>query len=133
LEVFSHIVSLQELKVLESVSYNETYQASQEVIVGAVPFGYFEGLDRRLSNRAKFLAQSENNNFWATIAGRVCMNLTCLEFGQNKPKIGDIVQLVSSKREDANSVANLAALCDTVPYEFLVKLQPGIRREIINN
>jgi alanine racemase len=133
LEVFSHIVSLQELKVLESVSYNETYQASQEVIVGVVPFGYFEGLDRRLSNRAKFLVQSENNNFWATIAGRVCMNLTCLEFGQNKPKIGDIVQLVSSKREDANSVADLAALCDTVPYEFLVKLQPGIRREIINN
>ncbi len=133
LEVFSHIVSLQELKVLESVSYNATYRASQATNIGTIPFGYFEGLDRRLSNRAQFLVQAKNNYFWARVAGTVCMNLTCLEFGQNKPKIGDIVQVVSAKREDLNSIFNLAALCETIPYEFLVKLQASTRREIINN
>lgn len=132
LEVFSHIVSVQELKVLESVSYNETYRTSQETNIGTIPFGYFEGLDRRLSNRAKFLVGSGEDRFWARIAGKVCMNLTCLELGQNKPKIGDIVQIVSADREDPNSVHSLAALCDTIPYEFLVKLQANIRREIIN-
>lgn len=133
LEVFSHLVSLQELKVLESVSYNETYRAQKETNIGIIPFGYFEGLDRRLSNKAEFLVQAENNYFWAKIAGNVCMNLTCLELGQNKPEIGDIVQIISAKREDHNSIFSLAALCDTIPYEFLVKLQMNIRREIINN
>jgi len=133
LEVFSHIISFQELEVLESVSYNETYRASQATKIGIIPFGYFEGLDRRLSNRAQFLVQSADNYFWARVAGQVCMNLTCLELGQNKPKIGDIVQVVSTKREDMNSIFNLAALCSTIPYEFLVKLQANIRREIINN
>jgi len=133
LEVFSHIVSVQHLQVAETVSYNETYRANQETNIAVVPFGYFEGLDRRLSNRAQFMIESRPEIFWAKIAGRVCMNLTCLELGQNKPKIGDIVKIVSAKREDHNSVSKLAALCDTIPYEFLVKLQPGIRREIINN
>jgi len=133
LEVFSHLVSLQEAKVLENVSYNETYRASQAVNIGVIPFGYFEGLDRRLSNRARFLVQEEDNYFWAPVAGNVCMNLTCLELGQNKPKIGDIVKIVSAKREDPNSIASLAALCRTIPYEFLVKFQANIRRQIINN
>lgn len=133
LEVFSHIVSLQEVNVLESVSYNETYRANQAVNIGTIPFGYFEGLDRRLSNRAQFLVRSEIGSFWAKIAGKVCMNLTSLDLGQNKPKIGDIVQIISAKRDNHNSIFNLAALCDTIPYEFLVKLQANIRREIINN
>jgi alanine racemase len=133
LQVFSHIVSLQELKVLESVSYNETYRANQATNIGTIPFGYFEGLDRRLSNRAQFLVQSGDHYFWAKVAGKVCMNLTCLDLGQNQAKIGDIVQLVSSKREEQNSIFNIAALCDTIPYEFLVKLQANIRRELINN
>lgn len=133
LEVFSHLVSLQELQVLESVSYNETYRANRTTNIGVIPFGYFEGLDRRLSNRASFLVQADKNYFWAKIAGTVCMNLTCLDLGQNKPKIGDIVQVVSANREDGNSVNSLAALCGTIPYEFLVKLQANIHREIINN
>ncbi len=133
LEVFSHIVSFQEINVLESVSYNETYRANQAINIGTIPFGYFEGLDRRLSNRAQFLVRSETGYFWAKIAGKVCMNLTSLDLGQNKPKIGDIVQIISAKKEDQNSIFNLAALCDTIPYEFLVKLQANIRREIINN
>lgn len=132
LEVYSHIVSIQEINVLESVSYNETYRANQAGSIGAIPFGYFEGLDRRLSNRAQFLVQSENGNFWAKIAGKVCMNLTCLDLGQNKPKIGDIVKIISAKREDYNSIFSLAAQAETIPYEFLVKLQANIRREIIN-
>lgn len=132
LEVFSHLVSLQALKVLESVSYNETYRAQQATNIGIIPFGYFEGLDRRLSNRAEFLVQSENNYFWAKIAGNVCMNLTCLDLGQNKPKIGEIIKIVSSRREERNSIFALAELCGTIPYEFLVKLQSNIRREIIN-
>jgi alanine racemase len=96
-----------------------------------IPFGYFEGLDRRLSNRAEFLVYG-HNKFFAHIAGRVCMNLTCLEIGNNSVEIGDEVKLVSKQPDDPNSVMNLSLLMETIPYEFLVKFQANIRKNIIN-
>ncbi|MFA6514599.1 MAG: alanine racemase [Patescibacteria group bacterium] len=131
LEVFSQIVSIQKLGANESVSYNETYRSATENKIAVVPFGYFEGLDRRLSNRAQFLVYGRDK-FFAHIAGRVCMNLTCLEVGNNDVKIGDEVKLVSKQKDDPNSVVNLSLLMDTIPYEFLVKFQTNIRKNIIN-
>ncbi|MFA5023839.1 MAG: alanine racemase [Patescibacteria group bacterium] len=131
LTVFSHIISLQDLKAGESVSYNEEYRAKAPARIATIPFGYFEGLDRRLSNQAKFLVQTESYSFWAKIAGQVCMNLTCLDVNNQELKIGDIVTVVSDNPTDPNSVASLANLINTIPYEFLVKLQANIRRVIV--
>jgi alanine racemase len=130
LQVFSHIVSTQELKKGESVSYNESYKADKDLLIAVIPFGYFEGLDRRLSNQAKFLIEDESGDFFAPIAGKVCMNLTCLEI--NKPvKVGDVVKIVSDNNDDPNSVTNISKIIGTIPYEFLVKLQANIRRKIV--
>jgi len=131
LEVFSHIVSIQELEANESVSYNETYRARDYTKIATIPFGYFEGLDRRLSNKAEFLVLSRVP-FWAPIAGRVCMNLTCLEIGSAEIMIGDSVKLISKNPDDQNSVDNLSEIMNTISYELLVKLQPNIRKYIIN-
>lgn len=130
LEVYSQIISLQDLKFGESVSYNETYRARGNVRVGVVPFGYFEGLDRRLSNQAEFLVKSSHGDFWAKIAGRVCMNLTCLDMDNREARLGTPVQIVSSQPDDKNSIINLASLSGLIPYELLVKIQANIRREI---
>ncbi len=132
LDAYSHLVSLQELEVAETVSYNETYTSIQATTIGVIPFGYFEGLDRRLSSRAEFLVRSAAGDFRAQIAGRICMNLTCLVIGNRPVAVGNIVQIISSDKNQPNSVLNLSRLCDTIPYEFLVKLQPNIRRAIIN-
>lgn len=131
LEVFSHIVSIQNLKFGESVSYNEDYRATAPGRVAIIPFGYFEGLDRRLSNHATFLVKSEAGDFWSQIAGKVCMNLSCLDIQNRSVKIGDIVQVISAESSDPNSIRNLSALMGTIPYEFLVKIQPNVRREIV--
>jgi alanine racemase len=131
LNIFSHLIAIQELETGEAVSYNETYRASQPTKIGVIPFGYFEGLDRRLSNQAQFSVQGYQGIFSAKIAGRICMNLTCLEISNNKAEIGAEVQIVSANSQDYNSIANLAVLSQTIPYEFLVKLQTNIRREIV--
>jgi alanine racemase len=131
LEIYSRLVSLQNLAPGEAVSYGENYRVATATQIGVIPFGYFEGLDRRLSNRAKFLVSTADNSFWAPVAGNVCMNLTCLEIGQNEAQIGDPVQVVSKNPSDPNSVSRLADLEGTIPYEFLVKLPANIRREII--
>ena len=131
LQIYSHVVSTQELKAGEGVSYNESYRAPAPLRIAVIPFGYFEGLDRRLSNRANFLVKTKATEFWAPIAGKVCMNLCCLMVGPREVAVGDIVQIVSDKAEDPNSIPKIAEMMGTIPYEFLVKLQANIRREVI--
>ncbi len=131
LEVFSRIVSVQDLEPNESVSYNETYRSSKHVRIASMPFGYYEGLDRRLSNRAEFLI-SGHERFFAKVAGRICMNLTSLDARQRNIQVGDEVQVIASDPGAPNSVPNLANIMETIPYELLVKLQPNIRRVVIN-
>ena len=131
LEVFSQVVSVQDVVSGDTVSYGEDYKVKTAGQIAAIPFGYFEGLDRRFSNTAQFLVQA-NENFLAKIAGKVCMNMTCLDVDKENINIGDEVKIVSSRPGDINSVENLASLIDTISYEFLVKLQSNIRKIIIN-
>lgn len=131
LEAYSQVVSLQEVEVGETVSYGEDFKADKATQIAVMPFGYFEGLDRRLSNKAKFVIYG-NEPFDAQVAGRVCMNLTCLDAGAENVQIGDEVQVISKNNEDLNSVENIASIMDTIPYEFLVALDRNMRRFIIN-
>lgn len=131
LEVFSQVVSVQDVKPNEVVSYGEDYKSPANSQIAIIPFGYYEGLDRRLSNLADFMVCG-NEYFFAKIAGKVCMNLTCLEIGDNNTQVGDEVKIISSDINDSNSIDNLASIMDTISYEVLVKIQSNIRRYIIN-
>lgn len=131
LKVSTQVVSVQKLLPNEAVSYNESFRAAREMNIAVIPFGYFEGLDRRLSNKAEFHVHGNNVSIWAPVAGKVCMNLTCLDVNNFNVQKGDEVIIVSDNREDRNSVIELARLMNTITYEFLVRLQANIRREII--
>jgi len=131
LEVYSRLVAVQDIVAGESVSYNETYRAAGATKIGVIPFGYFEGLDRRLSGRARFLVHSDEASFWAPVAGRICMNLSCLDCGQQAVTPGEEVQLVSSISINPNSMANLATLSGMSIYELLTRFQANIKRKIL--
>lgn len=131
LRLTSKITSIQKIKAGEKVSYNEKFTAEKNTNIATIPFGYYEGLDRRLSNNAKFLVKSLDGDFYAPVAGRVCMNLVSIDCGNNKIKIGDEVEIISSNKNTENSVQNLAKKMGMIPYEVLVKLRGNIRREVV--
>jgi len=61
------------------------------------------------------------------------MNMTCLSLGNSTENyVGREVELISPNQSALNSVASLAALENTIPYEVLVRLQSNIRRIIID-
>ncbi|MBU3935280.1 alanine racemase [Patescibacteria group bacterium] len=111
----------------DTVSYNRTFTAQKEGSLAIIPLGYFEGLDRRLSNRG-FVKYK--NKFYK-IAGLVCMNLTCLDFAKTKPKLFAPVEIISPNPVDKNSLAAHSLLADTIIYELLVHLSPILRRQVI--
>ncbi len=131
LKVLSHVVSLQEIESGESVSYNETYHAKVKEKIAVIPFGYYEGLPRSLSNKAKLKVVGKARTYWAAITGRICMNLCCLEVGEEKTQIGDPVEIISWNKSDLNSLENLAKSTHQIIYELLVHLNEKIRREVV--
>ena len=131
LRAVSKIVSIQEIEALETVSYNGTYQASCSQKIATIPFGYYEGLSRNLSNLGEFVWETAGKRQYLKIAGKVCMNLCCLAAGPFNIKIGDEIEIISKNKNDKNSLENLSKLAGQIPYETLIRLQSNIHR-IIN-
>lgn len=127
LRLSSTVVSLQNLNVGDKVSYNGIYQATKPSKSALIPFGYYEGLPRDLSNLAKLSWQGR----YLQIAGRICMNLTCLAIDDLPVKLGDKIEIISWNKEAANSLPKLAKLSNKIIYEILVGLQSNIRRTIL--
>jgi len=123
MRVLSTITNIRILEVGEAVSYNGTFVAPQKMRVGIVPFGYYEGLDRGLSNTGFFKV----GNRIAKILGRVCMNLTAFEASETD-KIGDEVMVLSENPEDQNSAENMAKITKTIPYEVFTRISPFLPR-----
>lgn len=129
MEIYSSIVSLQRLEAGEIVSYNANYITSAAEQIVVIPFGYCEGLDRRLSSVAQF--KCDNN--YLQVAGSICMNMTCLAAENSlKIAIGQEVQIISSNPHDLNSIVNIAKLEKTIVYEVLIKFLANIRRKIVD-
>lgn len=131
LRVFSTITSLHRVKAGERVSYNDSFRAEQDLNIATIPFGYFEGLDRRLSSCAKFLFTNKNDVFWAKIAGNICMNLTCINCLDREVRLGDEIKLISEIKDMDNSIENLSKKIDIINYEMLIRLNCSIKRIVI--
>jgi alanine racemase len=131
LRVVSQIVAFQDLINGDSVSYNETYRSENQEKIAVVPFGYHEGLPRSLSNKGKLKVISKNKNFWASVIGKICMNLACIQIGDEKVQLGSPVEIVSWNKNEHNSLENLAKNANLIIYEFLIHLDSKIRREVV--
>ena len=70
LKITSIISSLTYVKRGESVGYDRTYIAKDNILVAVIPLGYADGLDRRLSNKGYFYIHGQK----CPIVGNVCMD-----------------------------------------------------------
>lgn len=68
----SRIIEIRTIGPNTPVSYDGTYVTQKETLIGIVPIGYYDGYDRRLSNKGVvFLSEQQQ---YAPVLGRVCMN-----------------------------------------------------------
>ncbi len=132
MRLLSTVVAVQVISAGENVSYNAGFQADADTQIAVIPFGYYEGLDRRLSNLANFQLLKGDKKIIVKLAGKVCMNLCCLDVGREEGlEPGCEVVLISPEKSDVNSLENLARLQGSIVYELLVKLQANIRKVIV--
>lgn len=117
LRLITHIVQVKDIARGSPVGYNFTYTAKKDIVAAVLPLGYNDGVDRELSNKGTAIV----NGVSCPIIGRVSMNITTIDISKAKgAKVGNEAEI---KFILPNS--------STIPYEFLVHLNPEIRRVIV--
>jgi alanine racemase len=128
LELRTIITGIKEIKKDGYIGYGLTFRAKKNMRIATVPAGYFEGVDRRLSNCGCFKVGYS----FCPILGRVSMNISVIDVSRlAKIKVGDPVILISKEKTDANSALEIAKLCETIPYEILVHIPQHLRRTVV--
>ncbi len=122
------ISGIKNIKKGESVGYGNTFIAKENMKIATIPVGYFEGIERRLSNKG--FVKIENQ--FAPIIGRVSMNITTIDVSKfQNIKRGDKVTVISNIPSDPNSIENMAKECDMIPYEIAVYVPMHLRRIVV--
>lgn len=73
LRLITHICQLKEIKKGETVSYGRIFKAKKKMKIAILPLGYYDGVDRRLSNKWKVRI----GDVYCPIIGLVCMKYHC--------------------------------------------------------
>ncbi len=107
------------------LSYGCTFKTKKATKVALLPIGYFEGVDRKLSNRGYVLIHGKR----AKILGRVCMNITLVDVSRIKNvKIEDEVVVIGRQGKGEISVEEVADWAGTINYEITTRLRGSIPR-----
>lgn len=128
LNLKTQLIQIKKITKGERVGYEGTYFAKKDATIGILPLGYYDGVDRGLSNKGIVkIAGLE-----CPIIGKVSMNITTIDLSKLKdPKVGQEVLIYSDNPEDKNSIENTARICKKIPYEILINLAQSTKRVII--
>lgn len=128
LQLSTRLIQIKHVKKDEFIGYVETFQAKQDMTIGIIPIGYFDGVDRRLSNTGYMTL----SGVLCPIVGMVSMNATIIDIsGVSDPKIDDEVIVYSWNAGDKNSLDSAAVFSKTIPQDLLVHLQSSLSRIVI--
>ena len=112
----------------EYLGYDFTYRTKDKIKIAILPVGYFDGVNRKLSNRGFVKA----NGKYCPIVGRVSMNITIINISNLlRPRIGQEVTVYSNNPNDKNSIQAAAKTCGLIPYELLVYLASSTKRILV--
>ena len=121
------IIKIIKLKKGESVGYNCTFIAQEDCNIAVLPIGYFEGTNRGLGN----LGSVKIKNKFYKFAGKICMNICMINLGSSEYPEGTVVEMISKKHNDQNSINNIAKITNTFHYGLLTSLNHNLVRKIV--
>ena len=123
----SRIIQIKKLKKEDRVGYSGAFIVKNDMTIGILPLGYYDGVDRRLSNKGFVTVDRVK----CPIIGLVSMNITTIDLsGVKNPHIGQDVFVYSNNPKNKNSIENSAKICKTIPYDLLVHLASSTKRII---
>jgi alanine racemase len=122
------IAQIRNISEGEDVGYGCTYRAQRDGRIAILPIGYYEGLNRKLSNKGYVLINGRR----APIRGRVCMNMTIVDV-TNIPdvKLEDEAVIIGAQGSEVISAENFAEWVGTINYEVVTHIHESIKRVLV--
>ncbi|MFI3264457.1 MAG: alanine racemase [Rikenellaceae bacterium] len=120
----SRIVQIKRYEAGAKIGYGAAGVTTRESQIATVPIGYADGLRRDLGcGNWSMIVRGEK----APIIGRVCMDSVMVDVTDiSGVKEGDNITIFSA--EKGNSVADMATILGTIPYEILTSISRRVKR-----
>lgn len=113
------ILQIRDLHPGDTVGYGASYRADRSLRAATVAAGYADGLPRALSN----VGWGRIDGVGARILGKVSMDLTVVDISDcPDAAVGDTVDFLGPDLDA------LAVAAETLPYELLTGIGPGVER-----
>jgi len=107
------------------VGYGCSFKTKRPTTIALLPIGYYDGLDRGLSNRGWVLVAGQK----APIIGRICMNITIIDVTDIKNiSAGTEATIIGKQKNQVITAENLAEQLGTINYEIIARLRESISR-----
>ncbi len=116
------ILQIRKVPKEDTVGYSRKGVLTRDSVIGAIPIGYADGLNRKLGNRAWSVLV---NGTFAPIVGNICMDVCMIDLTDvPNVKEGDSVVLFGK----GNSITKMADVLGTIPYEILSTISKRVKR-----
>ncbi|WP_291862368.1 bifunctional UDP-N-acetylmuramoyl-tripeptide:D-alanyl-D-alanine ligase/alanine racemase [Marinilabilia sp.] len=117
----SYVSQIKRVAGFETVGYNRSGMLKRDGLIGVVPIGYADGLNRHLSNGC---GKMMINGRLAPIVGNICMDMCMVDLTDIQAEEGDEVIVFG----DDYPLTNMAKQLDTIPYEILTSISRRVTR-----
>ena len=123
-EVSSLKSVISQIKIIKKgseIGYGASFIAKEDLVVGIVPFGYADGLNRKLSSKNGVVVVQ---NISCPIIGKISMDSCMINLKKTTAKIGDEVIIFGEE----NTISSIANKLKSIPYEIFSILNRRIKR-----
>lgn len=124
MELNSKVILMKKLKKGESVSYGRRWTAPDDTLVGVLPVGYADGINRSLSQKLRILIKGKRY----PQVGTICMDQMMVDLGPDPDVRLYDDAIVFGPDPEGNSAADLAKMLDTIPYEITCGINVRVPR-----
>lgn len=115
------ILQLRQVPAGETVGYSRRGVLSRDSVIGAIPIGYADGLNRRLGNgRCYCLVNGQK----APYVGNICMDVAMIDVTGIPCSEGDTVEIFGP----GLPVTVLSDALGTIPYEVLTSVSSRVKK-----
>jgi alanine racemase len=121
LEWRSKVLAVREVPAGSRLGYGGTFTAPGPMRIAALAVGYGDGYPRALSGKGIVVIQGCRR----PVVGKISMDITLIDV-TSEPAVTLLDEAILIG--DDVSAAELAGLCDTIPYEILSRISPRAER-----
>ena len=122
----TRIITIREVPIGVPIGYGRSFKTTRPTRLAIVAVGYYDGYDRRLSNKGKMFIHGKI----VPIIGRVGMNMTPVDITDiPEAKIGDEVVVIGNY--EGLRLKDIAQHMNVIEYEVMPPLNPALSRFVV--